>query len=162
MKISEGKYGKAWRNWGMLRGVLGNFSVWFLKIFDDFDDESLARKVQLIRSRLNKLTLNKICSEEKLTKAVGRYLWKSCSNSADIKSCSNWPVTAIFRFFVTVSIFDPSGTKDIAKSSFILIWGGQRQTKMNTMFCRFFRTPYFFCWRFVAFCRFFCRFFRCF
>jgi len=24
------------------------------------------------------------------------------------------------------------------------IWGGQRQTKMNTMFCRFFRAPLFY------------------
>ena len=92
-----------------------------LKIFDDFDDESLGRKVQLIWSRLNKLTINKITSEEKLTKVVGRYLIKSCNNCADIKSCSNWPVTAIFRFLETVSIFDPSGTNEIAKSSFILI-----------------------------------------
>jgi hypothetical protein len=31
------------------------------------------------------------------------------------------------------------------------IWGEQRQTKMNTMFCRFFRAPYFYFLRqFVA------------
>ena len=35
-------------------------------------------------------------------------------------------------------------------------WGGQLQTKMNTMFCRFFLAPYFF----VAFLSPFCSFFR--
>ena len=46
-------------------------------------------------------------------------------------------------------------------------WGGQLQTKMNTMFCRFFLAPYFFVGALSSFCRFFvaflspfCSFFR--
>jgi hypothetical protein len=38
-------------------------------------------------------------------------------------------------------------------------WGGQRQTKMNTMILSLFSSSLFFCWRFVAFCRFFVAFF---
>jgi hypothetical protein len=39
------------------------------------------------------------------------------------------------------------------------IWGGQRQTKMNTIILSLFSSSLFFCWRFVAFCRFFVAFF---